>query len=87
VSIDGNDVADIASYRVQSGVFSIVLPDGNILGAPAGVASVVVDGAFINVEGLAAGEHTISFGSTYRGGDATDITYNITVVSAPVSSS
>jgi len=86
-SIDGSDVTDIASYRVQSPVFSVVLPEGNMLNAPGGIASVVVDGAFLNVEGLAAGEHTISFGGTYSGGGAIDITYNITVVPAPVPAS
>jgi hypothetical protein len=86
-SVDGTDVADIASYRVQSPVFSLVLPEGNMLNAPGGVASVVVDGAFLNVEDLAAGEHTISFGGTYESGGAIDITYNITVVAAPVPAS
>jgi hypothetical protein len=86
-AVDGTDVADIASYRLQSGVFSVVLPEGNVLNAPAGVASVVVDGAFITVEDLTAGEHTISYGGTYQSGGAIDITYNITVVAAPVASS
>jgi len=86
-SIDGADVADIASYRVQTSVFGVVLPEANTLNAPAGAASMVVDGAFLNIEDLAAGEHTISFGGTYESGGAIDVTYNITVVSAPVASS
>jgi hypothetical protein len=83
-SIDGTDVADIASYRVQSPVFNVVLPGDNILHAPAGVASVVIDGAFITVKGLTAGEHTISYGGTYPSGGSLDLNYNITVVAAPV---
>jgi hypothetical protein len=86
-SIDGTDVADLASYRVQSPVFTLVLPDGNVLNAPAGVASVVVDGAFLNLEDLSVGNHTISYGGTYQSGGALDITYNLTVVAAPVASS
>jgi len=86
-SIDGTDVADIASYRVQSPVFNVVLPGDNILHAPAGAASVVIDGAFITVKGLTAGTHTISYGGTYPSGGALDITYNLTVVAAPVASS
>jgi hypothetical protein len=86
-TIDGTDVPDLATYRVQSPVFNVVLPEGNILNAPAGAASVVVDGAFLNIEDLAAGEHTISFGGTYQSGGAIDITYNITVVAAPVPAS
>jgi len=84
VTIDGTAVEDIASYRVQTSVFTVVLPDGNMLSAPAGVASVVVDGAFLNIEDLAVGEHTITFGGTYQSGGAIEITYNITVVAAPV---
>jgi len=86
-TVDGNEVADIASYRAQSPVFSVVLPEGNMLNAPAGAASVVVDGAFLNIEDLAVGEHTISFGGTYGAGGAIDVTYNITVVAAPVAAS
>jgi len=86
-TIDGTDVDDIASYRVQSPVFGIVLPDSNVLNATPGATSMVVDGAFITVEGLTAGEHTISYGGTYESGGAIDITYNITVVAAPVEAS
>ncbi|HKG24611.1 MAG TPA: hypothetical protein VKB09_03135 [Thermomicrobiales bacterium] len=86
-SVDDTDVADIASHRVQSPVFGVILPEGNVLNATAGATSMVVDGAFITVEGLDAGSHTISFGGTYESGGAIDITYNITVVAAPVASS
>jgi hypothetical protein len=58
-----------------------------VLNAPAGVASVVVDGAFLNLEDLSVGNHTISYGGTYQSGGALDITYNLTVVAAPVASS
>jgi len=86
-SVDGTDVADLTTYRLQSGVFGVVLPDGNVLNGTPGATSMVVDGAFITVDGLAAGEHTISFGGTYQSGGMIDITYNITVAAAPVASS
>ena len=86
-SVNGTDVTDIASYRLQTPTFSMVLPEGNILNAPAGVASIVVDGAFLLVEDMSVGEHTISFGGTYQSGGAIDVTYTITVVAAPVASS
>jgi len=86
-NIDGTDVADISSYRVQTPVFSTVLPADNMLKAPAGAASAVIDGAFITVSGLTAGTHTIAFGGTYQSGGAIDITYTITVVAAPVAAS
>jgi hypothetical protein len=86
-SVDGTDVADISSYRTQSAVFNVVLPEGNMLSAPAGAASAVVEGAFLNLEDLATGDHTISFGGTYGAGGAIDITYTITVVPAPVTAS
>jgi hypothetical protein len=87
VTVDGTDVPAISTYRVQSPVFSVVLPESNILNATAGPASVVVDGAFITVDGLTAGSHTISYGGTYQAGGALDITYTLTVVAAPVASS
>lgn len=83
-SVDGTDVADIASHRVQTGVFGVILPDGNVLNGTVGATSMVIDGAFISVSGLTAGEHTINFGGTYQSGGAIDITYTITVVAAPV---
>ncbi len=86
-AVDGTDVADIATYRVQTPVFGVILPEGNVLNATPGVASMVVDGAFITVEGLTAGEHTISYGGTYESGGTIDITYTITVVAAPVAES
>jgi len=85
--IDGTDVADIASYRLQTSVFSTVLPANNMLNAPAGAASAIIDGAFLTVSDLPVGTHTISFGGTYQSGGAIDITYNITVVAPAVASS
>ncbi|HEY7030559.1 MAG TPA: hypothetical protein VH482_04480 [Thermomicrobiales bacterium] len=85
-SVDGTDVADVASYRLQTPVFNVVLPGDNILNATPGPASAVVDGAFATVSDLTVGDHTISYGGTYQSGGAIDITYNITVVAAPVSS-
>jgi len=86
-SVDGTDVADIASYRVQTPVFGLILPEGNVLNGTPGATSMVVDGAFITVSGLTAGDHTINFGGTYESGGAIDITYTITVVAAPVAAS
>jgi hypothetical protein len=86
-TIDGTAVSNLAGYRVQSGVFTVVFPANNPIKATAGVASVVVDGAFLNVEGLPAGSHTIAFGGTYQSGGALNITYNLTVAAPPVPSS
>jgi len=86
-TVDGTEVGDIAEYRVQTSVFGVILPEGNVLNGTPGATSMVIDGAFITVEGLTAGEHTISYGGTYESGGAIDITYNITVVAAPVAAS
>ena len=83
-SIDGAVVDDLTTFRLQTPVFSVVLPEGNVLAAPAGAASLVVDGVFLTLEDLAPGEHTIAFGGTYQNGGTLDVTYTITVVAAPV---
>jgi len=87
LTIDGTDVADIASYRVQTPVFNVILPDGNWLNAPAGPDSVVADGAFIVIEPLSVGAHTVTFGGTYTSGSSILVTYNIEVVAGTVAAS
>jgi len=86
-SINGTDVDDLTTFRLQTPVFSVALPESNVLSAPAGAASMVVDGVFLTLEDLAPGEHTIEFGGTYQNGGAFDVTYTITVVTAPVAAS
>ncbi len=59
VTIDGDEVPNIESYRVSSPLFAVSLPEGNVLGAPAGLTWVVADGYQVVLKPLAPGEHEI----------------------------
>jgi hypothetical protein len=85
--IDGAPIRDLASYRGQSPVFSVTLPENNIpqfLGnvAPAGTYSPIVDdGVYLMLHPLSKGLHTIHFHGELPafGGFTLDITYHLTV--------
>lgn len=79
LNVDGTDITLLESYRVQTPVFSVILPEGNWLNAPAGSASVVADGVYVLIEPMSVGSHTISFGGTFPTGGSLVVTYNITV--------
>lgn len=87
LEIDGKPVTNLDKYRVQSPLFSIgPLPEGNVLGAPAGTTGISVsDGYFVMLKPLSVGTHTLHFGGlvdlTPVGGPvfALDITYEVTV--------
>jgi hypothetical protein len=87
LTIDGMSVTDLASFRVQTPVFSVILPEGNFLNAPAGPASVLGDGVFVLIEPMSAGTHTVAFGGTYPTGSSLAVHYNLTVAAAPVPAS
>lgn len=59
VTVDGDLVPGIERYRSASGPFSVVLPENNVLGAPAGPAWVAADGYAVLLRPLSPGEHTI----------------------------
>ncbi len=59
VTVDGEVVRGIERYRSATGTFSAVLPEHNVLGAPAGVAWVAADGYAFLLRPLSAGEHTV----------------------------
>lgn len=59
VRIDGELVPEIAAYRVTSAPVSITLPPQNVLGAPAGEATVVGDGYQVILAPMSPGEHEI----------------------------
>jgi hypothetical protein len=61
VSIDGEPVDQIRTYRaVSPDSFSVTLPDGNIIGLPAGTYSPqVADGYWLMLARLEPGTHTI----------------------------
>jgi hypothetical protein len=83
VSIDGEPVAHLRNYRALSpDSFRVTLPDGNIIGLPAGTyAPQVADGYWLMLEPLEPGTHTIRVhvvpGPTY--GSEFHVIYHITV--------
>ena len=61
-------------------MFSLLLPDDNLFGLPAGAyAPAVADGYYLLLAPLPPGPHTITFGGTDGTGFSQDITYHITV--------
>lgn len=59
VTVDGAPIEDIGAYRTSTPLFSAMLPERNVLGAPAGATWVVADGYTLLLRPLDPGEHTI----------------------------
>jgi hypothetical protein len=85
-SIDGVSLRNLSDYRVQSPVFSVTLPEGNVVSdaVPSGTyAPMVSDGYWLMLVPLSAGKHTIHFKGIITGGAfegfETEETYNLTV--------
>jgi hypothetical protein len=83
-SIDGVPVRHLRDYRVQSPVFSVTLPEGNVVDVPSGTyAPMVSDGYWLMLTPLSAGAHTIHFQNKITGGPfagtATAVTYHLTI--------
>jgi hypothetical protein len=83
-SIDGVPLRDLLDYRVQSPVFSVALPEANIVDVPPGTyAPMVSDGYWLMLAPLSAGAHTIHLHGIITGGPfagfETEVTYHLTV--------
>ena len=83
-SIDGVPVRNLRDYRVQSPVFSVTLPEGNVVDVPSGTyAPMVADGYWLMLAPLSAGAHTIHFKNKITGGPfegtETEVTYHLTM--------
>jgi hypothetical protein len=63
VTIDGQaiDESQLRSYRVQSPLFNLTLPENNIFGLPAITTQAVSDGFWVFLPPLAPGEHEVHF--------------------------
>jgi hypothetical protein len=81
-SIDGVLLTDLASYEVDSPLFTFALPADNLLGIPAATGSAVGNGVYLMLAPLSVGEHTLHFGGTYPDFDSftLSIDYDLTVV-------
>ena len=83
-SIDGVPLRNLSDYRVQSPVFSVNLPEGNVVGVPSGTyAPMVSDGYWLMLAPLSAGAHTVHFKNSITGGPfegtETEVTYHLTI--------
>lgn len=80
-------MADIQTYRVSSPLFTLALPDANVLGVPPGPAHAVADGYQIMLAPLPVGEHEIRVHVELVDGTVLpDKIAQITVVAPPVAS-
>lgn len=87
VRVDGQEVPDIAAYRVSSPLFTLALPENNVLGASAGPAYAVADGYQIMLAPLPVGEHELMVHVELTDGTVLpDKVARITVVAPPVAS-
>jgi len=80
-AIDGKAVKNLSFYREDSVVFTTTVPDGNLLGLPAGHYAPCVDnGYYLMLDPLKPGQHTIHFtGINSDASFALDVTYHLTV--------
>lgn len=63
VTIDGQTIeySQLISYRVQSPLFNLTLPENNIFGLPASTTQAVSDGFWVFLPPLGPGQHEIHF--------------------------
>jgi hypothetical protein len=80
VTVDGTEVQDASIVRADSPLFTMRLPEDNLLGVDAGVYRAVADGIWVTLPPLSEGEHTIHVEmSAPSVGFSQDITYHLTV--------
>jgi hypothetical protein len=86
LSVDGQAVENLAGYRAVSPLYTLWLPEDNLLGSPKQVADGVADSYQVMIAPLAKGEHVIEIALPGpNAGEVVNITYRLTVESgAPV---
>lgn len=57
--LDGNDIPNLESYRVQSGLFNFTLPENNILNLTSQTTQSVSDGNWLFLKPLPSGIHEL----------------------------
>ena len=79
-TVDGTNVPITAANLEQSVPFTLLLPDHNLLGVPAGVYYPAFDsGYYVLLNPLSPGQHTIHFTGGFNNSNFLDVTYNITI--------
>ncbi|HZA92702.1 MAG TPA: hypothetical protein VE420_08770 [Gemmatimonadales bacterium] len=83
--VDGETIPDLERYRVQSDLFAVALPAGNMLGVEPTVTQGVADGYWLLLAPLPVGEHELHFGGSVPDSDiASEVTYHLTVAEPTV---
>ncbi len=82
-SIDGQPVPDLEQYRAVSPLFSMLFPEDNFFGVPAGVALSVADGYSFIIAPPPPGEYEISVSVLFEGEDAPLAITNRVIVQEP----
>ncbi len=59
VSVDGQAISDIVTYRAATPLFTISLPPNNVFAVPTSVSSAIADGHEVMLAPLPAGDHEI----------------------------
>jgi hypothetical protein len=79
--VDGQTIQNLLNYREQSSVFSVTVPEGNLLGLDPGTyAPCVDDGYYLMLAPLSRGQHTIHFTAETAGQEfSLDVTYHLTI--------
>jgi hypothetical protein len=83
--IDGVSIPDLERYRVQSDLFTVALPEDNVLELEPAILKGVIDGYWLLLAPLPPGEHELRFGGGLPEIDfATEVTYHLTVAEPAV---
>jgi hypothetical protein len=83
--VDGETIPNLERYRVQSDLFAVALPAGNMLGVEPTVTQGVVEGYWLLLAPLPVGEHELRFGGAVPDSEiATEVTYHLTVAEPTV---
>ncbi len=78
--VDGVAVQNLESYRARSPLYQFILPEGNMLGAPAGTYDSVAENIAIMLAPMSPGKHTVHVhGEVQDGSFNYDWVYHITV--------
>jgi hypothetical protein len=82
LTVDGERIADLASYRAATPLFRLWLPQENLLGLEQTVAESVADGYQVMLSPLSLGEHEVVITVPGpQGEEPVTLTYTLTVVS------
>jgi len=90
LSVDGTSFSNLESYRTESPLFNLTIPENNVFGGgPVGEANASAVGYYVILEPLPVGIHQIRFTSSLIENPslgtyvfAEDVTYNIDVRSS-----